>query len=312
MTRQPSASDVPISQIWREHHGYLINVAYRMLASFSDAEDMVQEAFARLLRADHEKIDDVRGWLVVVVSRLCLDQLRSARVRRETYVGPWLPEPVIPSGDALGPEERVVLDDSVRMALLVVLERLSPAERVAFILHDIFEYSFEDIGRIMMRTPVACRQLASRGRRQVLEEGAGMRGRVDPVESRRVTERFIAAASSGNLEALLEVLDPEAAGWTDTGGLLPGPRHPLVGRQKVAVGLLGWLRSSGATLVSMPVNAEPGAIVVQQGEVTAALALTFEGGLITHIRCVANPGKLTYVRAVLTTPGRSAGAARVP
>lgn len=180
MTRQPSASDVPISQIWREHHGYLINVAYRMLASFSDAEDMVQEAFARLLRADHEKIDDVRGWLVVVVSRLCLDQLRSARVRRETYVGPWLPEPVIPSGDALGPEERVVLDDSVRMALLVVLERLSPAERVAFILHDIFEYSFEDIGRIMQRTPVACRQLASRGRRQVLEEGAGMRGRVDP------------------------------------------------------------------------------------------------------------------------------------
>jgi RNA polymerase sigma-70 factor (ECF subfamily) len=291
--------DLSVTTIWREHHGYLINVAYRMLASCTDAEDMVQEAFARLLRSDRESIDDVRGWLVVVVSRLCLDQLRSARVRREAYIGPWLPEPVIPAGDTLGPEDRVTLDDTVGMAMLVVLERLSPLERVAFILHDIFEYPFDDIGRIMKRTPVACRQLASRGRQRVVREGAATRGVINPVEAQRITERFLAAASTGDLDALLGVLDPEAVGWTDSGGLVPAPRHPVVGSQKVAVGLLGWLRSASASLIPIPVNAGPGAVVIREGEVVAVLALTVEGRRIAAIRCIANPEKLSYVRAVL-------------
>src|SRR5438105_15236025 len=129
------ASETPVTTAWRDHRRYLIDVAYRSLGSVSDAEDVVQDAFARLLRANLDEIRDVRGWLVVVVSRLCLDHLRSAKARRETYIGPWLPEPLIPAGaDDLGPEERVTLDDTVRMALLVVLDRLSPAERVAFIL----------------------------------------------------------------------------------------------------------------------------------------------------------------------------------
>ncbi len=301
------AGDLSITAIWHEHHGYLINVAYRMLGTYGDAEDMVQEAFSRLLRSDRGTIDDVRGWLVVVVSRLCLDQLRSARVRREAYVGPWLPELVIPAGDALGPEERVTLDDSVRTALLVVLERLTPAERVAFILHDIFEYPFDDIGRIMKRTPVACRQLARRGRHRVVREGAEGRGVIDPVEAQRVAERFLAAASTGDVGALLEVLDPEAAGWTDSGGLVPAPRHPVAGREKVAVGLLGWLRSASASLIPISVNAGPGAVVVREGEVVAVLAFTVESGRIAAIRCVANPEKLTYVRAVL-----GGGGARFP
>src|SRR5438105_4209149 len=192
-------SDAAIAEIWRAHHRHLLNVAYRMLGSVSDAEDAVQEAFTRLLHTDSDAIDDMRAWLVVVVSRICLDQLRSARVRRETYVGPWFPEPVIPAGDQLAPDERVTLDDTVRMALLLVLERLTPAERVAFVLHDVFEYSFEDIARIMDRSAVACRQLASRARRHVHNDGATLRSTVDPGEARRVTERFIKAASTGNV-----------------------------------------------------------------------------------------------------------------
>jgi RNA polymerase sigma-70 factor (ECF subfamily) len=158
-------------QAWRDNRRYLLDVAYRMLGSISEAEDIVQDAFARLVRADRGEIDDIRGWLVVVVSRLCLDQLRSARSQRETYVGPWLPEPLIqPPGEAFDPAERVTLDDSVRMALLVVLERLTPAERAAFVLHDLFRFSFEDVARIVGRSAEACRQLASRARHHVQQQ----------------------------------------------------------------------------------------------------------------------------------------------
>src|SRR5438270_12898911 len=133
-----------ISEAWADHHGFLLDVAYRLLGSYNEAEDTVQEAFTRLLRTDLDPIEDVRAWLVVVVSRLCLDQLRSARVRREAYVGPWFPEPLIHSDDGLAdPADIVTLDESVRMALLIGLERMSPAERVVFVLHDVFDYPFE-------------------------------------------------------------------------------------------------------------------------------------------------------------------------
>ncbi|MFN2581166.1 MAG: RNA polymerase sigma factor SigJ [Candidatus Dormibacteria bacterium] len=299
MTTARDITDATIAEIWREHHGHLLDVAYRMLGSVSDAEDVVQEAFTRLLRANLDDIDDVGGWLVVVVSRLCLDQLRSARVRREAYVGPWLPEPVIPAGDALGPEERVTLDDTVRTALLLVLERLSPAERVAFILHDVFQYSFDDIARVMKKTPVAARQLASRARRHVQTEGGNLRADVDPAEARRVTDKFIAAAMTGNLHALLAVLDPEAAGWTDSGGFVPAPRDAVVGREKVAKRFLQFLEAFGVTLVPMPVNAGPGALALQNGDVIAALTIVISDGLITAIQACANPEKLTYVKTVL-------------
>jgi RNA polymerase sigma-70 factor (ECF subfamily) len=287
-----------VAAVWRDHHRHLLDLAYRMLGSVSDAEDAVQEGFARLLRADIDRIHDVRGWLVVVVSRLCLDQLRSARVRHEAYVGPWFPEPVI-AADELAPDERVTLDDTVRMALLMVLERLTPAERVAFILHDVFQYSFDDIARIMKRTPAACRQLASRARRHVQNEGASLRGTVDPVEAQRVADRFIAAASSGDLAALLAVLDPEAAGWTDSGGVVAAPRDKVIGRQRVAERLLWWLKTFNVKLVSKPVNAGPGAIAMQDGEVIAAITLTIDNGLITELTSVANPEKLEYVKAAM-------------
>ena len=306
MTEHLDLNDAAISAIWREHHRHLIDVAYRMLGSVSDAEDVVQEAFTRLLRSDRESINDVRGWLVVVVSRLCLDHLRSARIRREAYVGPWLPEPVVAGGDGLAPDDRITLDDSVRMALLLVLERLTPGERVAFILHDVFQYSFDDIGRIMHKTPAACRQLASRARRHVQDEDVNLRGAIDPVEARRVADRFIAAANTGNMHALLEVLDPEAAGWTDSGGLVPAPRDRIVGRQRVVDRLLRFLHTFRVTLEPMPVNAAPGAIARQDGEIIAALTFEFSDGVIKAIHSVANPEKLTHVKAALSQPRQAA------
>src|SRR5919201_982053 len=174
-------NDTRVTQAWSDHRGFLLDVAYRLLGSYSDAEDIVQEAFTKLLRTDLDPIEDVRAWLVVVVSRLCLDQLRSARVKREAYIGPWFPEPIIQADDAAtDPAKIVTLDESVRMALLIVLERMSPAERVVFVLHDVFEFPFEKVAVMVGRTPAACRQLASRARRRIETEAGSTHFAVNP------------------------------------------------------------------------------------------------------------------------------------
>jgi RNA polymerase sigma-70 factor, ECF subfamily len=294
------SADTALGQAWRDHRRYLLDVAYRMLGSVNEAEDIVQESFARLLRVDPATIDDLRGWLVAVTSRLCLDQLRSARSRRETYVGPWLPEPLIPpEGGSIDPADQVTLDDSVRMALLVVLERLTPAERTAFVLHDVFQFSFDAVGSIIGRSPAACRQLASRARHRIQADGGPARSTVEPAEQRRVAERFIAAASGGDLDALMQLLDPDAVGETDTGGLIPGPHQPIVGRVRVAKSLLQALKAGHVTLVPMLVNGQPGAIAMRDGRVAAVFALTVQDGLIQHIHAIANPYKLAYVTWML-------------
>ena len=292
------AADAALGGVWREHHRYLLDVAYRMLGSVSEAEDVVQDAFARLLRVDLAEIADVRGWLVVAVTRRCLDELRSARSRREVYVGPWLPEPVIDAPD-LNPAERVTLDDSVRMAMLLVLERLSPAERAVFVLHDVFRFSFEEVAAIVGRTPAACRQLASRARRHVRAEASPARFRVDPADLARVANRFIAAASNGDLEALMEVLDPNVVGHTDSGGVVAAPLRPIVGRDRVAPRLLRFLRAFRVRLVPMPVNGEPGVLAYQEDRLLAVIALSIRDGLIDRIHAIANPSKLAYVASLL-------------
>jgi RNA polymerase sigma-70 factor (ECF subfamily) len=307
---EPGSTDTALGQAWHDHRRYLLDVAYRMLGSVNEAEDIVQEAFARLLRVHLDTIEDLRGWLVVVVTRLCLDQLRSARSRRETYVGPWLPEPLIPTqGGSVDPADQVTLDDSVRMALLVVLERLTPAERTAFVLHDVFQFSFEAVGSIIGRSPAACRQLASRARHRIQAETRPSRFSVAPAEQRRVAERFIAAAAGGDLDALMHLLDPDVVGETDTGGLIPGPRHPIVGRVRVAKALLQSLRARHVTLTPMPVNGQPGAIALREGRVAAVFALTVQDGLIRHIYAIANPYKLAYVTSLLQ---RNAWTSRQP
>src|SRR2546421_6622623 len=275
--------DVRVTELWTSHHRFLLDVAYRLLGSYNEAEDTVQEAFTRLLRTDLDPIEDVRAWLVVVVSRLCLDQLRSARVRREAYVGPWFPEPLIHSDDGLSdPASIVTLDESVRLAMLIVLERMSPAERVVFVLHDVFDLPFEKVATMVDRTPAACRQLASRARRRVTQEAGNHRFKLDPDQQRRIVDAFIAATATGDVKALLPLLDPSVVGWADVGGTLAAVRNPNVGPQKVGDGVMYFFGpASGSILVRRNINGEPGAVVYREGKVAAVIALSHKAGAIT-------------------------------
>jgi RNA polymerase sigma-70 factor, ECF subfamily len=303
MTPHDTDFDAHFTEAWQHHHGFLLDVAYRLLGSYSDAEDAVQEAYTRLLRTDLDPIEDVRAWLVVVVSRLCLDQLRSARVRRESYLGPWFPEPLIQTDEvAPDPADVVTLDESVRLALLIVLERMSPAERVVFVLHDVFEFPFEKIAPMVGRSPAACRQLASRARRRVEEEqeGGAVRFGVDPAEQQRVVEAFIAACAGGDVSALLSLLDPSVMGWADIGGTLPTVQQPNIGRDQVSRGVMTFFGAgSGTTLVARDINGERGIVVFRDGTVVAVLALSVRNGQITRIYAVGDPRKLAQVKRAL-------------
>ncbi len=294
-------NDAWVTQAWSDHHGFLLDVAYRLLGSYTEAEDLVQEAFTKLLRTDIDPIEDVRAWLVVVVSRLCLDQLRSARARREAYVGPWFPEPLIHSDEMSDPADIVTMDESVRMALLIVLERMSPAERVVFVLHDVFDFPFERVAPMVKRSPAACRQLASRARRRINEEAASQRFAIDPQEQRRVVDAFIAACAGGDLKALLPLLDPSVVGWADVGGTLAVVSQPNVGRETVAHQIMRFFGDPGTTLIAREINGEPGVIALRNGAVAAVLALTVKEHLITRIYAVVDPPKLAHVRRVLET-----------
>ena len=282
---------------WAEHRGHLLNVAYRLVGSVSDAEDLVQEAYARLLREEARAIRDPRGWLVVVLTRLCLDHLRSARVRHESSTTPWFPEPLVNiAGASADPADIVTMDESVRMALLIVLEQLSPAERVVFVLHDVFEYSFEEVAPMVGRSAAACRQLASRARRRI-EADASQARSVDPDEMRRVAERFIAACSGGEIQSLLEVLDPAVVGWADIGGALATLHQPSSGRQQVAARAMSFFGpASGLRLSLATVNGEHGIVAARDGRPYAVMVLMVREGLVTAIYAVADERKLARVQ----------------
>jgi RNA polymerase sigma-70 factor, ECF subfamily len=285
-----------VDEAWRDHRRYVLDVAFRMLGSITDAEDVVQEAFTRLWRIDPAELDDVRAWLVVVVTRLCLDQLRSARSKRDETVEELPVEPPDPLRS--DPADRVTLADSVQLALLVVLERLSPAERAVFVLHDVFQFSFEAVADIVGRTPAACRQLASRARRHIEAETEPARFHVAPAEQHRVAEQFIAAASGGDVQALMQLLDPDVGGDADLGAGLPHPTGH--GRQSVATRLLVFLGpQAGVTLVSVPVNGEPGIMAIRDGRVVTMLSLHTRGGLVHDIHAVVDPEKLDVVTELL-------------
>ncbi len=286
--------DPLINDAWNANHRFLLDVAYRMLGSVTEAEDIVQEAFTRLVRHRPDEIDDVRAWLVVVVSRLCVDHLRSARVRREEIAGPYLPEPVFASDD---PADRITLDDSVRMALLVVLEQLTPPERAAFVLHDIFGFSFDTVATIVGRSPAACRQLASRARRHVQNNVSPARFAVAPDEHRTLVDRFIAACTTGDIEALTTVLDPSVEGIADI-GQRSGRffKTEVVGRDEVIERLIALFGPrSVITLSRQVVNGEPGVVARHGGRVFAVMVLTATDGMITEIHSVADPAKLRHV-----------------
>jgi len=263
----------------------LLRLAYSELGDVGEAEDVVQEAWLRLERANAEAIENLDGWLTRVVARLALDRLRSARARRETYVGPWLPEPLI-SDD---PADRVTLDESVSYALLTVLEQLSPAERTAFVLHDVFDMPFDEVAEVVGRTPDAVRQLASRARRHVTRESPRFTAPRD--EHDRAVRAFAQAVSEGDLESLVAVLDPDVVWTSDGGGRARAARKPLHGGARVA---RAWaaLRKSMHQPVEIKLNGRLGLMVLATDGDRAALSFVVSDGRITRIDSVRNPDKL--------------------
>jgi RNA polymerase sigma-70 factor (ECF subfamily) len=288
-----------IGQAFREHRPYLVDLAFRMLGDIGAAEDVVQDAFARLLRTAPGEIEDERGWLIVVTSRLCLDQIRSARSRRERAHDPGDFEaaaPPAPSGLA-DPADQVTFDDSVHLALLVVLQRLTPAERVVFVLHDIFGTPFESVARTVGRTPQACRQLATRARQKISGDGS-VRFDVTSAEHRLVTDKFIAASANGNLTGLLEVLDPGAWGDINYGAAATRPKVVVAGAARVARHLLHYW-GPAATLVSHPLAGQPALLGFHGGQLTGVLVFTMHGEKIQTVHVIADPAKLAFLNAQL-------------
>jgi len=292
---------------FESHRSHLMAVAYRMLGTRTEAEDAVQEAWLRYAAADRSEIREPRAWLTTTTARICLDILRSARVRREAYVGPWLPEPVVtrlpgPGGFGPDPAERAALTDEVSYALLVVMERLTPEQRVALVLHDVFAVPFDEIAEVLSTTPAAARQLASRARRAVADDGTP-RHRPDRAEQRRVVAAFVAAVESGDIDGLLTVLAPDVVAVGDGGGAAPAGRHPVEGAVQVSRFMAGLfrraMREAAVRFEPVLVNGELGLLgemTYLTGEVQRlVMAFAVADGRITRIFDQVNPAKLGSV-----------------
>ena len=287
----PGADDT-LTRAFEAHRGRLLRVAYATVGSVPEAEDCVQEAWLRLQAQDPASIRDMGAWLTTTVSRLAYDTLGSARARRERYVGSWLPEPLVEDLDD-DPAQRVTLDESVSMALLVVLERLSPAERTAFLLHDVFGLAFEEVADVVGRTPAAVRQLASRARKHV-EDG---RPRFPPTqaEQRRLVTAFAEACGNGDVQQLVALLDPDVV-WRADGGGKATAAHPAEGgAQNVTRFLLALARRPPRSVRMASVNGAPGIVMRDADGVLTVIAFTADAGRITALDVMRNPDKLTTV-----------------
>ena len=295
-----------VTQAYLDHRPYLVDLAFRMLGDIGSAEDVVQDAFSRLMRADLGEIEDERGWLIVVTSRLCLDLIKSARSRRErahdaSEIEYVKPVPATPdSSEALAdPGDRVTFDDSVRLALLVVLERLSPAERVVFVLHDIFQTPFGEIAESVGKPVPTCRQLARRARQKIAAGQDAGRFDIAAAEHHKVTDKFIAACANGELSGLLEVLAPDAWGDVDLGPDATRRPSAAVGAELVARNLLHYW-GQPATLVSLPVGGQPAMLGFIGRELTGVLSLSMRGEVIQAVHIIGDPRKLAFLRAQLS------------
>jgi RNA polymerase sigma-70 factor, ECF subfamily len=280
----------------------LFSITYRMLGSVSEAEDVVQEAFVRYQRAlgDETAIESPKAYLSAVVTRLAIDHLRSARVRREAYVGEWLPEPLVTDEGAGDPAEHSVQTDTLSMSFLVLLERLTPVERAVFLLHDVFDYDFEEIGRIVRKSPATCRQHAVRARRFIAENRP--RFDADQAERDELLRRFFEAAESGDVDGLIEVLAEDAIVYGDGGGKVPQWYAPIVGADNVArlFATMGRQnRRLGSTFEPHEVNGQPGVIFRgPRGGIMSVMAFDVVDGRVATIRSVVNPDKLAHLGPV--------------
>ncbi len=277
-----------LAERFEEHRGHLRAVAYRMLGSLSEADDAVQEAWLRLSRSDAGEVTNLGGWLTTVVGRVCLDMLRSRTSRREEPLEVRVPDPIVSGVSGVDPEQEVLLADSVGLALLVVLETLAPAERLAFVLHDLFGVPFDEIAPIVGRSPTAARQLASRARRRV--RGAAPVPDADTSRQREVVDAFLSAARNGDLDALVAVLDPEVVARADG-----GPHRPSLlvhGPAAVARQALGYARFAQVARPAL-VNGAAGVVAVSDGVPTAVLAFTITHDRIVALDILTDPIRLT-------------------
>lgn len=272
---------------------WLFGLAYRLLGSADEAEDAVQDAFLRWDGADRASIEHPDGWLAKVVTNLCLNRLTAARATRERYVGPWLPEPV--PTDMLGPLETVEQRDSVSLALLTLLERLTPAERAVFVLREAFGYSHRDVAEVVELSEANCRQLYRRATQHLAER----RQRFQPSrdERQRLARQFLAAAVHGDLRGLEELLTDDITSWADSGGHLPTARRPVTGRDKVARYFTGAWRKvpAGVTFSFVEVNGGTAVVVTADHTPLGVVALEFDGARIAGVHVIANPAKLSHL-----------------
>jgi RNA polymerase sigma factor (sigma-70 family) len=294
-------ADPTLGVVVRERR-QLTGIAYRLLGSAADAEDVVQEAYARwysLAPEMRQGIDAPAAWLTKVATRICLDQLGSARARRERYVGEWIPEPLPGASDWAGgptasdtvdPVDRVTLDESINIAFLVVLQSMTPAERVAFVLHDVFRYSFADVSEVVGRTPAACRQLASSARRRIRTSAVSPSLRDGQAA---IVRAFKVAWDAKDIDALVDLLDPHVVATADSGGAVRAALRPIRGARQVAHHLVGEVARGGdLSILERTVNGQAGVVVQVGGATVAVFAFGIARQRITHVWAVRNPDKL--------------------
>ncbi|HEX8035937.1 MAG TPA: sigma-70 family RNA polymerase sigma factor [Ktedonobacterales bacterium] len=278
-----------LAEQFEAHRSHLRAVAYRMLGSQTEADDAVQESWLHLSHSDTSGVENMGGWLTTIVARVCLDMLRSRKSRREEPMDTYVPDPLVSREDGIDPEHEALLADSVGLALLVVLDTLTPAERLAFVLHDMFDVPFEEIAPIVGRSPTAARQLASRARRRV--QGAETAPDADITPQREVVNAFLAASRSGDFEALLTLLDPEVVFRADPAAVLAGSSSEIRGASAVAKQFSGRARGAQPALI----NGAVGLTVAWRGQLFLVLRLTVTGGKIVAIDAVADPASLSQL-----------------
>jgi RNA polymerase sigma-70 factor (ECF subfamily) len=283
---------------FEEYRPLLFSIAYRMLGSAVDAEDIVQDAYIRYQTHSVEEIRSPRAFLTTMVTRLCINFLQSARVQREQYLGPWLPEPIRTDADTMSliPNKRVEIHETVSMAFLVVLEQLTPAERAVFLLREVFDYSYREIGDILEKDEAACRQLFSRARKHITDNKP--RFNASEEKHRELLDKFMSVVMSGDLEPLMNMLVDDAVMWTDGGGQATAAIYPIYGRKNVARFVLGSTRllKKDYQIEISQINDEPAVLIYQEGVISLLIFVGANDAKIESIRVIANPDKLQHIR----------------